>query len=89
MRLVAARLPADMCEDALIAEGTAAKAEAFADLLAAPCGFLGFGAWAGHDVWFVTKGLAFFGYVPDLFDGAPTEKGPVLPAACLLHWEVT
>ena len=47
MRLVAARLPADMCEDALIAEGTAAKVEAFADLLAAPCGFLGFGAWAG------------------------------------------
>ena len=28
-------------------EGTAAKVVAFVDLLAALCGFLGFGAWAG------------------------------------------
>ena len=32
----------------------------------------------GHDVWFVAKGLAFFGDSPDvdvLFDGVPTERG--------------
>jgi hypothetical protein len=45
---VAARLPADVCEDAFIPEGTAAKVVAFADLLATLCvGFSAWGLWFG------------------------------------------
>ena len=45
---MAARLPADVCEDALIPEGTAAKVLAFAHLLAALCvGFSVWGLWLG------------------------------------------
>ena len=89
---MAARLPAAVCEDTLISEGAPAKVVPLADLLATLCvGFpvsgpkssvRGIGCWGskpGHDAGSVSKGLALFGYGPDIdviLDGV-TRKGGV------------